>query len=163
MEPSPIKTLNKVQIALFLFALCFAGLSVNAQQNNQRTSSAIATATIISEMVGVDQFESMNFTDIKDNQSSRNNRNSMANQGNASFSVISDNYTYALTIPDEDILMTKKGCADTIRICSLSIVRDSSHHGRDRHLIGGVLTVNTFEIDGYYKTENPLIVTVNYN
>lgn len=172
MKPQSIKTLNplsKVQIAkhIFLFVLSFLVLSVvNAQQNKQETATAIVTATIVTEMIGATLFENMSFANIKSNQTSHKELNSTSiSKGTASFNIIGNSYAYAITLPARDILLTKKGSTDTMKVGSFNITSTKAalNSGEETLVIGAILNVNTFQTNGNYNSETPFTVTVNYN
>ena len=169
MKSAPDKTLNpiwKVQIVkCLLFGLPFLSPEVNAQSNYGtglpagQAGSAIATATVISDIVGADQFENMSFTDIKPALSNGN----MINKGHASFDLIGDNYTYDLTLPDEEIVLAKKDIPSTLKVGAFRATKGNVHPGRETIVIDAILRGREFEAGGNYASVTPLVITVNYN
>ncbi|HUS02304.1 MAG TPA: DUF4402 domain-containing protein [Chitinophagaceae bacterium] len=151
---------------MFLFVFSFLVLSVaNGQQNSTSTASAIATATIVNEMAGASQFEDMNFTNVQSNNADQKLTSGSAVNSAASFKIISNSYAYSVTLPANDILLTKNGSADTMIIDSFNITSThaTSNSGGEIFTVGAVLTVNAFQAEGNYTAASPVAVTVNYN
>ena len=166
MKPHPIKTLvSKVQIKLaFLFALSFLVASVSNAQNGSKAASAIITATVVTDMAGASRFEDMNFTSVKSNNTHQKLNSGSANNSAATFKIISNSYAYSVTLPASDILLTKNGSDDTMKIDSFHIVSAQAlNPGEETLTIGAVLNVKAFQAEGNYTSETPVAVTVNYN
>ena len=150
---------------MVLFAFSFLALQAAAQQNSRSTASAIATATIVTEMAGASQFEDMSFTNIQSSNTHQKLTSGSAVNSAASFRIISNSYAYSVTLPANDILLTKNGTADTMKIDSFNITsaKVNSNSGEETLTVGAVLTVNAFQAEGNYAAASPVAVTVNYN
>ena len=151
---------------MFLFAFSFFVFSaISAQKNSSGTASAIATATIVTDMAGASQFEDMSFTNVQSNNAHQKLASGSAVNSAASFKIVSNSYAYSVTLPANDVLLTKNGGADTMKIDSFTITsaQAASNSGEEILTVGAVLNVNAFQAEGNYTAASPVAVTVNYN
>lgn len=158
--------MRKMQILIspILFAFSFMIFSAANAQQNQNTASAYASATIVTEMAGASRLEDMNFDNIQSNSADQKVI-SDSNNNPASFNIISDNYAYSITLPANDILLTKNGGVEKMEIGSFNVIstKAGSIGGEEMIVINAVLNVKAFQAEGNYSTETPPAVTVNYN
>ena len=155
----------RFEVLKYILALIFTVnfLSLSAQQIKPGTASAMATANIVTGMVGADRLADMTFESIQMNSPGAK-KTAPVVSGTASFNIIGE-YAYSVTIPGENILVTNKDNFDTMQVGRFSFTteRNGLTSNEQRIIISADLNVKSLQSPGNYGTDTPLVVTVNYN
>lgn len=159
MKPHTFKTLNikkKVQInkPIVLFALSFLFLCGAKAQQPGNKAQAIASATIVSDMVGAEKSGDINFSSMNTGAASSTISN------NAFLNITGSNYAYSVSINAANIVVKKDGSNDTMEVGSISI---NSTGGDQALAVTADIKIGENQLAGNYTSTEPLTVIINYN
>ena len=146
----------KIQLEkhLILFAFSFLFLACSNAQNISNTAYVTASATIVTETVGVEKLADIDFSGI---QSGSENTLS----GYSAVNIIGSSNAYSITIPSTSITVKKKGSNETMAIGSIKINSENTHN--QIFTINAALNISHNQASGVYTSITPLMVIVNYN
>lgn len=168
MKPTWLKSYlqpNTAQLGKYVFLIVlYSFISPFVSAQNRSTAMATISAVVITDVIGADDFKSMEFANIKATSNDQMVKSTLLNNSAASFNVISSSL-YFITLPANDILVSIKGSADSMNVGSFKIISTpESLNATGHHVnIGATLKINPFQPPGLYCSNTPLRVTINYN
>ena len=158
MKLNTTKGINhlKVQLEkhLILFAFSFLFLAGSKAQNISNTAYATVSATIVTEMGGVEKLDDIKFFGLQSGSES-------TLTGNSGVNIIGSSNTYSITIPSTNITVKKKGSNETMAIGSIKI--NSENTRNQIFTINAALNISDNQASGIYTSTTPLMVIINYN
>jgi len=162
MKPHRNKNLNysrKVHTVkyLFLCVLSFLILTGIKAQNPPNSAYATASATIVTEMAGIEKLDDINFANIHAVSKSRRIN------GNAALNITGSSYAYSITLSSEEITVKKNGSNVTMEVGSVTISLSEGNTGDNTLEINAAINADNNQAAGAYTSTTPLTVIINYN
>lgn len=143
---------RQIQINFILITLFLLFHIPGSSQNIHNTAYATATATIITEMAGVEKLSDITFTGRVESHITEN----------AALNIIGTNNAYSVTLSSDDIILKEKATDEIRQIDSYKIC--SSEANIDQTLaIPADTGSDTKQSAGKYTSLTPLAIIVNYN